>query len=295
MPMRRSGKRTSLSGAPENMPGHRLEALEAALRQPPFSDHHEGNMTEKIALITGASRGLGRSMALHLAARGVGIVGTYRSGQLEADSLKKEIESWGGKAEMIALDVTDDAGFPDFGAAVGAVLVSRFGRRRFDYLVNNAGMGLHATLVDTTREQFNALVNTHLRAPLFLMQTLLPLMEDGGRILNVSSGFVRFTLPGYGVYAAVKAAVEVMSRFMAVELGERKIRVNTIAPGAIATDFGGGSVRDNEAVNAYVAQGIALGRVGEPEDIGRAVAAILSDDLAWANGTSFDISGGQLL
>ncbi|MGF6507105.1 SDR family NAD(P)-dependent oxidoreductase [Paraburkholderia sp. 32] len=252
-------------------------------------------MAAKIALITGASRGLGRNMALHLAARGVGIVGTYRTGRDEANALRQEIEDKGGKAAMCALDVTDTASFSSFSDTVQSVLSDKFGRSRFDYLVNNAGVGLRAQFVETTEEQFDVLVDTHLRAPIFLTQKLLPRMEDGGRILNVSSGFVRFTLPGFSVYSAMKAAVEVLSRFMAVELAERKIRVNTIAPGAIATDFAGGSVRDNEAVNAFVAQGIALGRVGEPDDIGRAVAAILSDDLAWANGTSFDVSGGQLL
>ena len=252
-------------------------------------------MTAKIALITGASRGLGRNMALHLAERGVGIIGTYRTGQQEAEMLRREIEERGGKAVMFPLDVADTASFAQFGDTVSAALQERFGRTRFDYLVNNAGIGLHAPFTDTTEAQFDALVDAHLRAPLFLTQRLLPILEDGGSILNVSSGFVRFTLPGYSVYAAVKAAVEVLTRYMAVELGQRRIRVNTIAPGAIATDFMGGAVRDNEGVNAYVAQGIALGRVGQPDDIGRAVAAILSSDLAWASGTSFDVSGGQLL
>jgi len=252
-------------------------------------------MTAKIALITGASRGLGRNMALHLAERGVGIIGTYRTGQAEAEALQREIEAKSGKAVMCKLDVADTASFAVFGESVSAALQERFGRARFDYLVNNAGIGLHAPFVDTTQVQFDALVDAHLRAPLFLTQRLLPLIEDGGSILNVSSGFVRFTLPGYGVYAAVKAAVEVLTRYMAVELGDRRIRVNTIAPGAIATDFMGGAVRDNEGVNVYVAQGIALGRVGQPDDIGRAVAAILSSDFAWASGTSFDVSGGQLL
>ncbi|GAB7531704.1 SDR family oxidoreductase [Pseudomonas sp. 3A(2025)] len=252
-------------------------------------------MTQPIVLITGASRGLGRNMALHLAKRGVHIIGTYRSGAAEAQSLKQEIEALGGKAAMLALDITDTANYQAFSVAVTDALKSEFGRERFDFLVNNAGNGLFANFTDATEEQFGSLVATHLRGPVFLTQKLLPLIEDGGRILNVSSGFVRFTLPGYSLYAAVKAAVEVLTRYMAVELGSRQIRVNAIAPGAIATDFGGGVVRDNKDVNAYVAQGIALGRVGLPDDIGRAVAAILSDDLAWANGTTFDISGGQLL
>ncbi|MGV2113820.1 SDR family NAD(P)-dependent oxidoreductase [Agrobacterium salinitolerans] len=252
-------------------------------------------MTHPIALITGASRGLGRNMALHLAKRGVHIIGTYRSGAAEAETLRNEIIALGGKASFLALDVTDTASFPAFATIVSETLRSEFDRDRFDYLVNNAGNGLFSNFADATEEQFASLVATHLQGPVFLTQKLLPLIADGGRILNVSSGFVRFTLPGYSLYAAMKAAVEVLSRYLAVELGERRIRVNSIAPGAIETDFGGGAVRDNEGVNAYVAKGIALGRVGLPDDVGRAVAVILSDDMAWANGTTFDVSGGQLL
>lgn len=252
-------------------------------------------MSRKIALITGTSRGLGRNMALHLARRGVDIIGTYRNGAAEAQTLKQEIEALGGQAVMLPLDIIDTTRFLAFSEAVTATLQADFGRERFDFLVNNAGNGLFSNFVDATQEQFTSLVNTHLQGPIFLTQKLLPLMQDGGRILNVSSGFVRFTLPGYSIYAAVKAAVEVLTRYMAVELGSRQIRVNAIAPGAIATDFGGGAVRDNDEVKAWVAQGIALGRVGLPDDVGGAVAAILSDDMAWANGTSFDISGGQLL
>jgi len=252
-------------------------------------------MANQIALITGASRGLGRNMALHLVKRGVHIIGTYRSGLVEADAVRLEIEALGGSAVMLALDVTDTKSFPTFGEKVADTLKTNFDRERFDFLVNNAGNGLFANFAEATEEQFESLMATHLRGPIFLTQKLLPLIEDGGRILNVSSGFARFTLPGYSHYAAMKAALEVLSRYLAVELGARRIRVNAIAPGAIATDFGGGAVRDNEGINAYVAQGIALGRVGLPDDIGGAVAAILSDDMGWANGTTFDISGGQLL
>ncbi|APO66758.1 3-oxoacyl-(acyl-carrier-protein) reductase protein [Rhizobium gallicum] len=252
-------------------------------------------MTKQIALITGASRGLGRSMALHLAKRGVAIIGTYRSGAAEADTLRQEIEALGGKAAMIALDVSNSASFRAFAETVADTLKTQFGREQFDFLVNNAGQGLYALLTDATEEQFDSLIDTHLRGPVFLTQKLLPLIADGGRILNVSSGFVRVTMAGYGLYAAAKAAIQTLTKFMAVELGARQIRVNTIAPGAIATDFGGGVVRDDANVNAYVAGTIALGRVGEPDDIGGAVAAILSDDMGWANGTTFDISGGQAI
>ncbi|RIL12916.1 3-oxoacyl-ACP reductase [Acinetobacter baumannii] len=252
-------------------------------------------MTNQIALITGASRGLGRNMALHLAKRSIHIIGTYRSGAAEAETLKQEIEAQGGKAVMLPLDITDTTSYQTFSKAIADTLLKEFDQKHFDFLINNAGNGLFANFIDATEEQFNSLVTTHLHGPIFLTQKLLPLIKDGGRILNVSSGFVRFTLQGYSIYAAVKAAIEVLTRYMALELGSRQIRVNAIAPGAIETDFGGGVVRDNNDVNAYVAQGIALGRVGLPDDIGRAVAAILSDDMAWASGTTFDISGGQLL
>jgi len=252
-------------------------------------------MTNKIAIITGASRGLGRSMALHLARRGVGVIGTYRSGAAEAETVRQDIAAVGGKSVMIALDVSDSKSFQAFAETVSAALKTEFGRERFDYLVNNAGHGLYAPLTDATEAQFDGIIDTHLRGPIFLTQKLLPLIEDGGRILNVSSGFVRVTMAGYGIYAAAKAAIQTMTKFMAVELGARQIRVNTISPGAIATDFGGGAVRDDENINAYVAQTIALGRVGEADDIGGAVAAILSDEMGWANGTTFDVSGGQAI
>jgi NAD(P)-dependent dehydrogenase (short-subunit alcohol dehydrogenase family) len=252
-------------------------------------------MTQKIALITGASRGLGRSMALHLARRNIGIIGTYRSGTTEAETLVREIEAIGGTAAMLALDVTKSESFPAFAASVTETLRARFDAERFDYLVNNAGEGVVVPVADATEQQFDTMIDMHLRGPVFLTQTLLPILADGGRILNVSSGFTRTSMAGYGLYAAAKAGLETLTRFMAIELGARQIRVNAIAPGAIATDFGGGVVRDNEQVNAFVAGKIALGRVGQSDDIGSAVAAILSDDLGWANGTTFDVSGGQSL
>ena len=252
-------------------------------------------MTQKIALITGASRGLGRSMALHLARRNIGIIGTYRSGTAEAETLVREIEAIGGTAAMLALDVTKVASFPAFAASVLETLRGSFSTDRLDYLVNNAGAVVHVQVADASEEQFDSMIDMHLRGPVFLTQTLLPILTDGGRILNVSTGFTRTTMASFGLYAAAKAGLETLTRFMAIELGARQIRVNAIAPGAIATDFGGGRVCDDEQANAFVAGKIALGRVGQPDDIGSAVAAILSDDLGWANGTTFDVSGGQSL
>ncbi|MCK9895785.1 SDR family NAD(P)-dependent oxidoreductase [Frankia sp. AgB32] len=248
----------------------------------------------RIALITGASRGLGRSMAIHLAQAGVGVIGTYRSNADEADSLVKELTELGVPAAARQLDVGDSAGFPAFAAQVRAVL-AEFDAERLDYLVNNAGIGVHAPFADTTEEQFDELIRVHVKAPFFLTQTLLPLLADGGRILNVSSGLARFTNPGFAAYASAKGAVEVLTRYQAKELGARGIRVNTLVPGAIATDFGGGAVRDNEQANRAVAAAIALGRAGEPDDIGAAVPLILADGLGWANGTRIELSGGQNL
>jgi len=252
-------------------------------------------MTRKIALITGASRGLGRSMALHLTRRGIGVIGTYRSAAAEAEALVRELEAMGGTAAMLALDVTQPTGFGVFAASVVETLTARFEAERFDYLVNNAGEGVVVPVAEASQQQFDAMIDMHLRGPVFLTQALLPILADGGRVLNVSSGFTRTSMAGYGLYAAAKAGLETLTRFMAIELGARQIRVNAIAPGAIATDFGGGRVRDNEQINAFVASKIALGRVGQPDDIGSAVTAILSDDLGWANGTTFDVSGGQSL
>lgn len=250
-------------------------------------------MSQKIVLITGASRGLGRSMALHLAKRGVGVIGTYRNSTAEAHALVSEIEAMGGKAAMLALDITNAASFPAFAESVADTLKTTFGAARLDYLVNNAGEGVYTMVADATEVQFDQMVDMHLRGPVFLTQKLLPLLNDGGRVLNVSTAFVRTTMAGYGLYAAAKSAMQTLTKFMAVELGARQIRVNAIAPGAIATDFGGGGVRDDAYINAHVAGTIAPGRVGESGDIGAAVAAILSDDLGWANGTTFDVSGGQ--
>ena len=248
-----------------------------------------------IALITGASRGLGKSMALHLARRGVDSVLTYRSAAAEAQAVAAEITASGRRAAILQLDVGQSPSFDDFVARLRGELERTWRRPRFDYLVNNAGIGLHATLADTSEAQFDELVNVHFKGPFFLTQRLLPLIEDGGRILNVSSGLARFTLPGYGAYAAMKGGLEVLTRYLAKELGPRRISVNTLAPGAIATDFNGGAVRDNPAINQAVAAQIALGRVGLPDDVGAAVAALLSPDTGWINGQRIEVSGGQML
>lgn len=252
-------------------------------------------MSRKIALITGASRGLGKHAALHLVAQGIDVIGTYNSKADEAQALVAEIESLGGRATMLQLDVGRSEGFADFASQVAEVLRSQFDRQHFDFLLNNAGIGVHANFVDTTVEQFDLLMNIHLKGPFFLTQTLLPLLADGGRILNVSSGLTRFSLPGYGAYAAMKGAMEVLTRYQAKELGARGISVNTLAPGAIETDFGGGTVRDNAQVNKMVADNTALGRPGLPDDIGAAIALLLAPGSQWINGQRVEASGGMFL
>lgn len=252
-------------------------------------------MTRKIALITGASRGLGRNTALHLAARGVDIIGTYRSNAADAQSLAGEVEKRGARALMLPLDVSRSDQFAAFVAEVAAGLQQTFGRSQFDFLVNNAGVGIHASFAETSEAQFDELVNIHLKGPFFLTQQLLPLIADQGRILNISSGLARFSLPGYAAYATMKGGIEVLTRYLAKELGPRGISVNVLAPGAIETDFGGGVVRDNSEVNAFVASNTAQGRVGLPDDIGGAIAVLLGDGGHWITGQRIEASGGMFL
>ncbi|WP_374403244.1 SDR family NAD(P)-dependent oxidoreductase [Niveibacterium sp.] len=252
-------------------------------------------MTRKIALITGGSRGLGRNAAVKLAARGVDVILTFRTQQAEADAVVAEIEALGGRAVALPLDVADSASFAAFAAEVRRQLQTRWQRERFDYLFNNAGAGAHAVFADTSEAQFDQMMAIHLKGVFFLTQALLPLIADGGRILNVSSGLARFALPGYAAYAAMKGAVEVLTRYLAKELGPRGIAVNVLAPGAIETDFGGGAVRDNAQLNAFVASQTALGRVGQADDIGDLVAALFSDDARWVNAQRIEASGGMFL
>jgi len=249
----------------------------------------------KIAIITGASRGLGRSMALHLAEKGVDILGTYNRNKEEAGAVAAAVQGCGRRAHMVQLDCSSMSALTAFASALPATLRQAFGRDTFDILINNAGTGTHAAFVDTTEAQFDELLALHLKAPFFLTQKTLPHMVDGGRILNVSSGLARFTYPGASAYASMKGGVEVLTRYMATELGKRKITANVVAPGAIATDFGGGRVRDNAQINAAVAASIPLGRAGLPDDVGAAVSALLSDDCAWINGARIEVSGGQSL
>jgi NAD(P)-dependent dehydrogenase (short-subunit alcohol dehydrogenase family) len=249
-------------------------------------------MTRPIALVTGASRGLGRNTALALAERGVDVVATFHRNREQAEALVAELKAHGARAAALQLDTRDVAGFAHFAEALRDTLSQAFEATQFDYLVNNAGTGVHAPFAQTTEAQFDDMVNVHLKGVFFLTQALLPLIRDGGRIVNLSSGLARFSLPGYAAYASMKGAVEVLTRYLALELGPRRIAVNVVAPGAIETDFGGGLVRDNADLNRMIAGQTALGRVGVPDDIGRAIASLLSDDNRWINGQRIEVSGG---
>lgn len=248
-----------------------------------------------IVVVTGSSRGLGRSMALHLADKGHDVVVTYKGGQAQAEEVAGLVEAKGRKAAVLALDVSDSSAFGDFAKVLARALKDTWNREHFDCLVNNAGIGVNAPFAVTTPEQFDQLMNIHLKGPFFLTQRLLPLLRDGGRVVNISTGLTRFAMPGFAAYAAMKGAVEVLTRYMAKELGARGISAVVLAPGAIETDFGGGVVRDDRQVNAHVAGLTALGRVGLPDDIGAAVALLVSEDARWINGLRVEASGGMCL
>lgn len=251
--------------------------------------------TGKLALITGGSRGLGRNMANKLAGKGINVIITYNTNKTEADKVVEEIEAKGVQAYALQLDVSKADTFEQFAADLSSGMSSKFNTEKLDYLVNNAGIGLHTPVGSTEMSVFDTLTDIHLKAPFFLTQLLLPKMNDGGGIVNISSGLARFTAPGYAIYGSLKAAVEQLSRYLAKELGNRQIRVNCVAPGAIETDFGGGAVRDNADYNKMVANSTALGRAGLPDDIGDVVAFLCTAESGWINGQRIEVSGGANL
>ncbi|QNK55934.1 SDR family NAD(P)-dependent oxidoreductase [Paenibacillus sp. PAMC21692] len=249
----------------------------------------------KIALVTGGSRGLGRNTAFALARKGIGVVITYHSQKDQADETVREIEAIGGQAAALQLDAGLVSSFDAFVSALRDALREKWGRDAFDFLVNNAGYGVNEPFASTTEEQFDGLMNVHFKGVYFLTQKLLPVIVDNGAIVNVSTGLARFSFEGYSAYAAMKGAVEVLTRYWAKELGKRGIRVNAVAPGAIATDFGGGTVRDNPDINAHIASAIALGRVGQADDIGGVVASLCTPEMGWVNAQRIEASGGMML
>lgn len=248
-----------------------------------------------VALVTGGNRGLGRSTVLALAARGTDVVLTYRSNAQEAADVVAEVAAVGRTAVALPLDTTQVGSFEAFAGTLRDTLAQTWGRDTVDVLVNNAGSIAPAPFAETTVADLDAMLDVHVRGPFFLTQTLLPLLADGGHVVNLSTGLTRFVGVGSVAYATAKGAVEVWTRYLAQELGSRGIRVNAVAPGAIATDFGGGRVRDNDAYRTGLAARTALGRVGQPEDIGPVVAAVASDELGWVTGQRIEASGGMFL
>ncbi len=249
----------------------------------------------RIALITGGSRGLGKNMAEHIAAKGLDVIITYHSKKAEALAIVAEIEKGGQKAAALQLDAGHIKSFDGFFSEIKSLLKDKFHTNHFDFLVNNAGTGVHASFADTTEDQFDELMNLHFKGVFFLTQKALPLMNDGGGIINISSGLARSTSPGYSAYASMKGGIETLTKYLAKELGARQIRANVIAPGAVETDFGGGLVRDNPEVNKMVASTVALGRVGLPNDIGPVVAFLCTPEAAWIDAQRIEVSGGRMI
>lgn len=245
-----------------------------------------------ISIVTGGSRGLGRNTALSIARRGGDVILTYRSKAAEAEAVVSEIQALGRRAAALQLDTADVSGFPAFVERVRSALRG-WDRDRFDHLVNNAGHGEMAGFAETTEAQFDLIFNVHVKGVFFLTQALLPLLADGGRIVNFSSGLTRVSFPGFSAYSAAKGAVEILTHYLAKELGPRGITANAIAPGAIETDFLGGAVRDTPSYNEAFAAMTALGRVGVPDDIGPAVASLLGPDNRWVTAQRIEVSGGQ--
>lgn len=249
----------------------------------------------KIALVTGGSRGLGRNMAIALAKKGIDVVLTYHSNKTEADKVVAEIEALGRKAFALQLDAGNVSTFDGFIQTVTSDLKEKTGNTNFDFLINNAGTALYASFADTTEEQFDTAINIHYKGVFFLTQKALPFINNGGRIINISSGLARFSFPGSSAYGSMKGAVEVLTKYLAKELGSRGIAANVVAPGAIETDFGGGQTRDNKEINDRISGLTALGRVGLPDDIGGVVAFLCSEDAKWINGQRIEVSGGIFL
>jgi NAD(P)-dependent dehydrogenase (short-subunit alcohol dehydrogenase family) len=246
----------------------------------------------KIVIVTGSSRGIGASTALACAGRGMGVIVTYHNNPEQAQTVVQSIAALGGKAVALKLDVADSGAFAAFRQAVAAELDAVWGRTSFDYLVNNAGYGLYAPISDVTEEQFDGLFQVHLKGPFFLTQTLLPLMEDGGHVVNITSATSRVATAGVAPYAAFKGGLQVLTRYMAKEFGPRRIRANSIAPGAIRTELGGGL---NAEFEAMLADQTALGRVGEPAEVGSVIASLLADDNRWINAQNIEVAGGYLI
>ena len=252
-------------------------------------------MNQKIAVITGASRGLGRDMAINLAKSGVEVIFTYQKNQEKAQELIEEIESFGGKAKAFSYDAGNPSESHQLIETIASYLSEVNGNSHFDFLINNAGTGLYSTIENTSSDQLDEMYHIHLKSVYLLCQAAIPFLNEAGRIINISSGLTRFSFPGSSAYAMMKGAIEVFTRYLAKELGSKRITANVVAPGAIATDFGGGTNRDDEEKRTIIGNLTALGSVGEAEDIGGVIAFLCSEKAGWINGQRLEVSGGMLL
>ena len=249
--------------------------------------------TTKIALVTGGSRGLGKNAALKIAEKGLDVIITYNSHKEAAEKTVSEIQALGRKAIAYQLNTKEVNSFDEFVKKVGDHLEENTGSKNIDFLINNAGTALYQPILEVTEEQLDDMVNIHFKGVFFITQKFLPFMNDNGGIINLSSGLARFALPGLSVYGSMKAAVDQLTKYMAKELGARKIKVNAVAPGAIETDFGGGRTRDDKNMNALVASNTALGRAGLPDDIGGVVAFLCTEEARWITAQRIEVSGGM--
>jgi NAD(P)-dependent dehydrogenase (short-subunit alcohol dehydrogenase family) len=249
----------------------------------------------KIALVTGGSRGLGRDMAISIAKKGIDVVLTYNSNEIAANEVVKDITSLGQTAKSFQLDMSNITSFSNFISRLSDYLMQQYGDSHFDFLVNNAGTGLYGSVTETTEEVFDSLMNIHFKGVYFFTQKLLPFINDGGSIINISSGITKTTFPNVSAYASMKGAIEIYTKCLAKELGVRRITANVVAPGAIATDFGGGSTKTDDNKRKAIASITALGRVGEPEDIGGVVAFLCTPEAGWMNGQRIELSGGMMV
>jgi NAD(P)-dependent dehydrogenase (short-subunit alcohol dehydrogenase family) len=253
------------------------------------------NIKNKIAIVTGGSRGLGRDMAINIAKKGLDVIITYHSNETAANAVVEEINSTSRKAKALQLDTSNIKSFDEFVMELSSYLRTAHDTTRFDYLINNAGTGAYGSVTETTEEMFDSMLNIHFKGVYFLSQKLLPLLNDGGGIINISSGLTRTSFPNVSAYASMKGAIETYTKCLAKELGPRNITANVVAPGAIATDFGGGSNKHNGEKRMAIASITALGRVGNPEDIGGVVAFLCSAEAGWINGQRIELSGGMAL
>jgi len=249
-------------------------------------------MSTKIALVTGGSRGLGKDMALSIARKGIDVIITYRSKKEEADEVVKSIEAMGQQSIALALDMSDFSALDNFVSQLKQVLQKKWGQTNFDFLINNAGMGATVPFLQVTEELFTEFLNVHFKGVYFLTQKTVPFINEGGRIINISTGTTRFSNPGYSVYASMKGAIEVFTKYLAKELGAKGIGANIVAPGPIETDFNNAAIRSNPQLKNILSGLSPLGRVGNANDIGSVVAFLCTDEARWINGQRIEVSGG---